>query len=200
VNRSYQNSNMAPIWVLIAINCLIFLATLIRLDTYNLLGLQYSTFSSHPWTIVTSLFTHAGWWHILGNMYMLWFYGSALVQIIGEKKFLALYFIGGLVGNALFLLFMFLSNHDAIGMGASGAIFAIGGALAVVRPRIKVIIFPIPIPMDLWVSVIISAVILGILPAFAYTSIGWQAHLGGVITGLAAGYFFRRRERRRPLW
>ena len=197
-HRSYQNLGTRAIWVLIIANFAVFLATLIAPQAIDLLAVQRTSLVNRPWTVVTSLFVHAGWFHILGNMYMLWFYGDSLERVIGERKFLALYFVGGLIGNATFLL---IAPPMASAIGASGAVFTIGGALAVVRPKLKVMLFPIPIPMDLWVSVIISAIILGILPALSqYTYIGWQAHLGGLVTGLAFGWYFRRWERRRGIY
>lgn len=196
--RSYQNLGTRAIWVLIIANFAVFLATLIAPQAIDLLAIQRTSLMNRPWTVVTSLFVHAGWFHIFGNMYMLWFYGDSLERVIGERKFLALYFVGGLIGNAAFLL---IAPPMASAIGASGAVFTIGGALAVVRPKLKVMLFPLPIPMDLWVSVIISAVILGILPALSqYTYIGWQAHLGGLVTGLAFGWYFRRWERRRGIY
>ena len=78
----------------------------------------------------------------------------------------------------------------SIAVGASGAVFAVGGALAVMRPKLKVFIFPIPLPLNLWIAVIGGLVILSFLPYVA-----WQAHLGGLIVGLIAGYIFRRKER-----
>ncbi|MBM4433010.1 MAG: rhomboid family intramembrane serine protease, partial [Chloroflexi bacterium] len=92
------------------------------------------------------------------------------------------------LGNILYLL---LGSPFIPAVGASGAIFALGGALAMMRPRLPVLVFPIPAPIPLWIAVIGSFVILTFIP-----SVAWQAHLGGLIVGLAAGYFFRRRERR----
>lgn len=189
---SYRNSravNLTPIWVLIAVNFLIFIATIIRPEAVPLLGLQRASLSSQPWTIVSAMFTHASWWHILFNMLALYFYGIWVIGLLGEVKFFIIYFVGGLVGNALFLL---LSNPYSIAVGASGAIFALGGALVVLRPRLKVMIMPFPIPMDLWIAIAIFAVL-----SFQ-AGIAWQAHLGGLITGLVAGYIFRRMARRPP--
>jgi membrane associated rhomboid family serine protease len=92
------------------------------------------------------------------------------------------------VGNVLFLL---LSGPYAAAIGASGAVFALGGVLVVLVPRLKVMIFPIPVPMDLWIAIIIFAV-LSLSPGVA-----WQAHAGGLVTGLAAGYIFKLQARRR---
>jgi membrane associated rhomboid family serine protease len=58
------------------------------------------------------------------------------------------------------------------------------------RPRLRVFIFPIPAPLPLWAAVIGGFLILSFFPGVA-----WQAHLGGLVLGLAAGYFFRKRER-----
>ncbi len=182
---------MTPIWVLIAINFLIFLATTFRPESIELLGIQSSTFTSHPWTIVSAMFAHANISHILFNMLALYFYGMWVLGLLGEVKFLIVYFLGGLAGNALFLL---LSDPYSIAVGASGAIFAIGGTLVVMRPRLKVIIFPIPIPMDLWIAILLLAGL-----SFA-PNVGWQAHLGGLAVGLAAGFYFRMRERRSFKW
>lgn len=204
--RRYQNAATTAVWALIAANVLVYIATSLApggsfgglsnaiVDQF---GISRSTVGTYPWQLVTSLFLHDGIYHILGNMLMLYIYGSYLANIISETRLLPLYFIGGLVGNALFLA---IAPAGAVAVGASGAIFALGGALAVMRPRIKVVLFPIPIPMDLWVYVLISAILLGVVPALSYSNIGWQAHLGGLATGLAAGWYFRRWERSRGIY
>ncbi len=187
--RSNQDVSLTPIWVLLGLNFLFFIATLINRDlVITTLGLQPASFLNEPWTIITNLFVHAGWWHIFANMLTLFFFGSYLLRLVGEGRFLIVYFLGGIVGN---IMFIFLGYSFATAVGASGAIFALGGALAIMRPKLKVIIFPIPIPMDLWIAVIGGFLVVSFLP-----SIAWQAHLGGLALGLLAGYFFRRRERR----
>lgn len=133
---------------------------------------------------------HAGFWHIIANMLTLYFFGNFFSGLVGNKKFLLVYFCGGLLGNIFFIAsaMLGLSSPFSIAVGASGAVFAIGGALAVMRPQLKVFIMFIPIPVPLWVAIIIGFVVIG-------PNIAWQAHLGGLIFGLIAGYFFRRRER-----
>jgi len=59
----------------------------------------------------------------------------------------------------------------------------------VMRPNTKVITFPIPIPMPLWVAILIGFVLVSFYPGVA-----WQAHLGGILYGAAVGYYFHRRE------
>ncbi len=198
--RSYQNLGARAVWTLILANVAVFIATSLTGNNnaiYNAFGISRIDFGSQPWTMLTSLFLHAGFTHILFNMLWLYWYGTALVQLIGEVKFLILYFVGGLVGNALFVLI----EPFGLAIGASGAVLALGGALAVMRPKMKIVLFPIPIPMDLWVYVLIGSAFLGVLiPAISGGSgIGWQAHLGGLVTGLAFGWYFRQWERRRGI-
>jgi membrane associated rhomboid family serine protease len=117
----------------------------------------------------------------------LYFLGSFLIRAAGEKSFLAVFFLGGLVGNALYVL---RGPQYVTGIGASGGIFALAGALAVMVPRLPVIIFPIPIPMPLWVATIIL-----VLLSFFSSGIAWQAHLGGALLGLVAGLIIKKRRR-----
>jgi membrane associated rhomboid family serine protease len=90
----------------------------------------------------------------------------------------------------LIALYTPFGESISIVVGASGAVFAMGGVLAVMRPKIRVIIFPIPVPIPLWFAVIGGFLIISVFPGIA-----WQAHLGGLAWGLAIGYFFKKRER-----
>lgn len=172
--------------MLIAANCLLFIAAAIAPKLLLLLGLQPVGLLTRPWTIVTNLFVHSGLWHITANMLTLYFFGRYLSRLIGEGKFLIVYFGGGILGNILFIL---LAPPFSIAVGASGAIFALGGILAVMRPKLMVFVFPIPVPIPLWVAVIGGFFIIALFPHIA-----WQAHLGGLIFGLTAGYFLRKRH------
>ena len=194
--RNPRSVNLTPLWVLISVNVLIFVATSIASGSFlglsqtviQQVGISRITFTSQPWTIVSAMFVHDGIYHILFNMIALYFYGMYVLTLVGEARFFLVYFIGGLIGNALFLL---LAGPYSVAVGASGAIFALGGTLVMLAPRLKVIIFPIPIPMDLWIAIILFALI-SLSPGVA-----WQAHAGGLITGLAAGYIFKLQTRRR---
>jgi membrane associated rhomboid family serine protease len=108
--------------------------------------------------------------------------------LVGENKFLIVYFLGGILGNAFYML---LGNPYAIVIGASGAVFAVGGALTVLRPNLRVLVLPIPVPLPLWIAVIGGFFVISLVPYVA-----WQAHLGGLLFGLLAGYFFRKKRRR----
>lgn len=185
--RSYPSFNLGPILVLIILNFLLFIITMIVPKLVFFLGLQPAGFLSRPWTILTSMFVHGGFWHIFANMLTLYFFGSYLSRLVGSGKFLIVYFAGGILGGILFLL---LAPPLSIAVGASGAVFALAGALVLMRPKLPVFIFPIPAPIPLWIAVIGGFLILSFLPYIA-----WQAHLGGLVFGLIAGYIFRKRER-----
>lgn len=189
--RSNQGLNLGPVGFLIVTNLILYIATSIRPVLFiSTFGLHPAGFWAGPWTIVTNLFIHSPFpslWHILANMMTLYFFGSYLIRLIGERNFLIVYFLGGIVGN---IFYMFLGPPFSIAIGASGAIFAVAGALTVLRPKLRVFIIPIPVPVPLWVAVIGGGLLMSFLPYVA-----WQAHLGGLVFGLAAAYFYRRRRR-----
>jgi len=188
---AYRASRPIAVWTLIAINLLLFIATLINRDLILFLGFQPISLLARPWTIVTNLFIHSGVWHIFANMITLYFFGSFLSRLIGTPKFLIIYFSGGILGNILF--FLLPPSPLSIAIGASGAVFALGGVLAILMPRLRVFVFPIPVPLPLWIAVIGGFVILSIFAPLL--GIAWQAHLGGLVLGLVAGYILRRRAR-----
>lgn len=176
-----------PIWVIMIVSLLVFVATIVNKQLILFIGMQPVLFLDRPWTIVTNLFAHGSIWHLLFNMLTLYFFGSYLIRLTGVKTFLIIYFLGGILGNAFYLL---LASPFNIVIGASGAIFALGGALTVLVPKLKVIVFPVPVPLPLWVAIIGIFLILTFLPAIA-----WQAHLGGLVFGLLAGLILRRKRR-----
>jgi len=190
--RSSRSDNIVPILAIIVLCFLVYIATeaAARLMGYNLiqlLGLQTASFLAQPWTILTNLFVHGGIWHLVFNMLTLYFFGTFLIRLIGIRDFLIIYFGGGILGNVFFML---LGSPFAIVIGASGAIFALGGALTVLTPRLRVYVFPIPAPIPLWAAVLGVFVIMSFVPGIA-----WQGHLGGLVFGLIYGLVLRRRIR-----
>jgi membrane associated rhomboid family serine protease len=189
--RRYPGSTLGIVEYLIITNLVLYIAVSINSGLVDLLGFLPSAFLQHPWTIITSLFIHAPFpniGHILGNMITLYFFGNFLVGLVRERTFLLVYFLGGIIGN---IFYAFVLSSGVTVIGASGAIFAVGGALAVLRPRWTVYVFPIPAPIPLWVAVIGGFVLMSFI-----SFVAWQAHLGGLAFGLVMGYIFRRRERR----
>ncbi len=187
VYRNYRRFDLTPVWVLMGISLLLFIITSIARDLILSLGLIPVIIGDRPWTIITSIFLHGNIWHLLFNMITLYFFGRYLCVLLGAGKFLTVFFIGGILGNILYLL---LGEPFSVAIGASGAVFALGGVLAVMRPKLRVFVFPIPAPLPLWTAVIGGCLVISFFP-----NVAWQAHLGGLTSGLAIGYFFRKRER-----
>jgi membrane associated rhomboid family serine protease len=189
-----RRQGINPLWVIIGVTVIIFITTLINREViYLRFGLIPALIGESPWTVFTYIFVHAGWYHIFFNMFTLYFFGTFVKSLLGETVFLVTYFIGGMVGGLFFLAFSIFTDNTFVTMvGASGAVYALGGLLMVMRPNTKVITFPIPIPMPLWVAILIGFVLISFFPGVA-----WQAHLGGLLFGAAVGYYYRRREFRR---
>jgi len=200
---NYGGFILNPVLVLIVINFVFWIATMISAEsrypfgesgiiitdkfTYYL-GLIPYYFTSRPWTIVTNMFIHLEFWHILGNMLVLYFFGRVIYRLVGTNKFLLVYFIGGIAGNLLYLV---LGESLSVAIGASGAVYAIAGALVVINPNARVLLWFF-IPMPLWVVVLLFFVLWSFIPGLG---IAWQAHIGGLVVGLIAGYFFRKKLR-----
>ena len=185
-----------PILIIIALNLGIFFAVQLSSGLVYDIGLYSPAkdFFQHPWGIVTSIFTHEGFFHLFANMITLFFFGSFLHRLVGTGRLLTVYLGGGILGSIFFVLLGTLlhPNSPSLAIGASGAVFALGGALAIMQPNLRVFIFPIPAPLPLWIAVIGGFVLLSFLP-----NIAWEAHLGGMLFGLGAGYLFRGRRRYR---
>ncbi|HEV2148867.1 MAG TPA: rhomboid family intramembrane serine protease [Longimicrobiaceae bacterium] len=142
------------------------------------LGLVPAEVWRRPWTIVTYMFVHAGFLHLLFNMLGLFFFGPPLEERWGGREFLKFYFIAGL-GAALL---SFITPHALI-VGASGAIYGILMAYALYWPDNPVYIWGIfPVKVKWLVTGIVAITVLGALSS-GKSGIAYLAHLGGLATG-----------------
>jgi len=152
-----------------------------------------STLLTRPWTVLTSIFVHGGFLHMLVNTMVLFFFGPALELRIGRKKFLYLFFGAGALAAISQVLIMQL---DTVVVGASGAILGVLGTLTVLAPRLPVLLFFF-IPMPLWMVTLgfgaLSAILVILAPG---GSIANMAHLTGILVGLGYGYKLREDERK----
>lgn len=146
----------------------------------NDLGAPYE-----PWRMVTSMFLHStGFFlHILLNMYTLFIFGQVLETLLGRGRFLSLYLISGFGGS---VAVMYLAGSQTGVVGASGAIFGLLGAFLVIQRKLG------GDSTQLLVLLGINLVI-GFLPGM---SISWQAHVGGLVTGVVIGLIFANTRRR----
>ena len=180
--------------ILIGLNVAVFVVNLVLDDRlFKLFAMQGGAVAleGEQYRLITSAFLHSGLTHLAFNMLALWFVGGAVEPRLGRWRYLTVYLLSALGGSVLSYV---VDSPLQVSVGASGAVFALGGVLTMMRPGLRVFVFPIPVPLPLWVAVIGGFLILSIPSLFP--NIAWQAHLGGVIFGLIAGYFFRRRERR----
>jgi membrane associated rhomboid family serine protease len=169
---------------LIIINVIVFAAQLLldsSLDITDLFALYpYNSGFFKPYQLVTHMFSHGGFLHIIFNMYALWMFGSVLEKVWGPKRFLIFYLICGLAAGFTQL---FLSDSPAI--GASGAIMGLLAGFAYLFPNTEFFIIPFPFPIKAKYMVAIYAAIDlfgGVNPGKS-DNIAHYAHLGGLIMG-----------------
>lgn len=124
--------------------------------------------------LLTSMFLHQAFLHIAMNMLGLWFLGPPLEAALGRLRFVALYLVSGLAGGAVTFL---VAAPQQASLGASGAIFGLFGATAVLMRRLRYDMRPI-------------LILLGINLVFTFTwsNIAWEAHVGGLVAGVALAY------------
>ncbi|MBI2579053.1 MAG: rhomboid family intramembrane serine protease [Candidatus Aenigmarchaeota archaeon] len=139
---------------------------------------------SRPWTLLTAVFLHADLLHLGYNMIALFFFGAILESIVGARIFLLLFFIAGL--DASFASLFFYEQS----LGASGAVYGLIGALAVLRPKLTAFALGVPMPMIVVAGVYL---ILDILGVFYPTNIANAAHIAGLFVGALAGLLLRRK-------
>jgi len=136
-----------------------------------------------PWRFLTSIFLHASISHILFNLFALVLFGLILEKVIGSGKFLIVFFVSGILANLIAVNF-----YDS-SLGASGAIYGILGCLTILRPRMTVWVYNLPMPMFLAAVVWVGAGVLGV---FNPSTTGDIAHLSGIAVGFLFGARFRK--------
>jgi membrane associated rhomboid family serine protease len=126
--------------------------------------------------LLTSVFLHGSFLHIMFNMYVLYVLGPPLERLLGHVRFLLLFLIAGLGGSVASFSF---SAVNTVSVGASGAIFGLMGALVVAGRHMRA---------DITQVLVLIAINVAI--GFIAPGIDWRAHLGGLITGAAVAFVF----------
>lgn len=194
-------------YILIAINVLVFLYEIqLTQGQLNQFFMEFGVvpqelFSGEDrYTLLTNMFLHGGWMHLIGNMMFLWVFGDNIEAIIGQLPFLAFYLIGGVIASLVHAGVEMSSMIPAV--GASGAIAAVMGAYLVMFPKsqIKMIFlvmfrsFKIPALLFLgfW---IVQQLISGFTSLSALgeqAGVAWWAHIGGFVFGAVVGYCLKK--------
>jgi membrane associated rhomboid family serine protease len=209
--RDTQPSYSKPIVtvVLIVINILVFLFEF-SLDSYSrnafiaAFGLVPDRF--HFTNVLTSMFLHGGWMHVLGNMWFLWIFGDNIEDILGHGKYLLFYLLCG-IGAAMTQVY-FSPDSRVPMVGASGAIAGVMGAYMMKFPhsRINTLIFLAffitTVEVPAWVMLIywfFIQLISGV-GSVGYSQVSqggtaFLAHVGGFLAGIGLVYLMRPKER-----
>jgi len=211
--RDSQPSYSTPVVTagLIVVNVLVFLHQ-VSLDDFSLnhfirsYGIVPARFE-FP-TLVTSMFLHGGWLHLIGNMWFLWIYGDNVEDILGGLRYLAFYLLCGVAAGLTHVLTNASSPVPTI--GASGAVAGVMGAYMVKFPHSRIVTL-IPI-FFLLTTVEMPAVLIlvywfliqifsGMAAAGQMAStqggVAWFAHVGGFVAGMVLISLMRTRERYR---
>jgi len=168
------------------------LSIIFPVQMFHFFALNPRLFLEMPWQLITSIFLHLEFWHFFVNSFVLLFFGNELERLLGERGYLKVFLISGLAGNFGYILYSHAMGSFVPALGASGAIFGVMGCLAIIAPRMKIIIFPIPFPINIRIALLIFALYdftMLFLSAWhvIYSSVAYIAHLTGLLAGLYIG-------------
>lgn len=173
--------------LILATCTILFFLSIIFRPIENYLALHPLLVLYMPWQMVTSIFLHTAFDHYLVNMMVLFFFGNELERRVGSKNFLKIFLLSGLAGNFAYLVYAYTTGNLFPALGASGAIFGVMGALAILAPEIRVLLFFI-IPVDIRTAILLFAAWdIIMLPYSLQTGIAHIAHLAGLLVGLYYG-------------
>ncbi len=193
---------------LIAVNVLAFLLELAGGDPFinRWSVVPADILAGRGWiTILTAMFLHAGWLHILGNMLFFWVFGPEIEDVMGPVRYLLFYLLGGVVAGLAQILIDPTSTVP--NLGASGAIAAVMGAFLITYPRdqirtvflfgwfARVTFVPAILLVGFWfLTQLFSEV--GALAEVQSGGVAYMAHIGGFAFGAILSRFFETRRRR----
>ena len=204
--------------VLIAVNVVIFLFEVMLGTTANMITQTFGIVPARltgewqdpfvPLTLISSMYLHGGWAHLLGNMWYLWIFGDNVEDRMGRGRFFIFYTLCGLVAGLLQVLAAPQSVIPII--GASGAIAGVLGAYLLLYPRARVstlvpsfyfyrvIWLPAIIVLGGWFLIQLLNGLISIGVVMQTGGVAWWAHIGGFVAGMGLMPVFRRQDARRP--
>ena len=145
---------------------------------------DWRTLLWHPWAPITHMFLHEGFWHVLSNILFLYLLGTIVGDLVGDRRVLPVYLLGGLAGGVLFLISKFFLHYlSPYALGASGAVMALAGAAVTLAPDYRVMLLLLgEVRLKYIVLVMVLLDLLGI--ANMDNTGGHLAHIGGFLTGI----------------
>jgi membrane associated rhomboid family serine protease len=183
-------------WLIVTANVIVFLYTEnvpMQLGLYAAYGMLPCEVAAGNATevpkLLSSLFLHSGWVHLVGNMWFLLVFGDAVEDRVGRGRFLGLYLGAGAAAGLFQVLIAPAINVPVI--GSSGSISAVLGAYILLHPKARVvtllpILVPLRLPAFLFIGIWLGSQILGAVTSLAgaASAIAWGCHLGGFLAGL----------------
>lgn len=187
--------------LIILVNCFVFVRELMGGETFVTMwsAIPAQIFSGHHWvTILTAMFMHASWSHIIGNMIFLWAFAPEIEDAMGPGRYFVFYIVGGLVAM---LAQVGADTHSTIpNLGASGAIAAVMGAFLVTYPRdriravlfllvfVRITFIPAAFLIGFWfLTQLFNA---GSVAQVQTGGVAYLAHIGGFIFGAVTARLF----------
>jgi membrane associated rhomboid family serine protease len=184
-------------WALIAVNVIIFLFEIGSDDSAKAI---LASFAANPaaithdvqvtgpvppeLTLLTSMFLHGGWGHLLGNMIYLWVFGDDIEEALGPLRFLIFYLLCGIIAALVFVAFNMHSTTPLI--GASGAISGVLAAYLLLRPCARVTVFILRVVVRVrayWVIGAWALLQIFLLAQHSDDGVAYLAHVGGLAAG-----------------
>ncbi len=194
--------------LIIAANVLVFVMELTGGDAFIL---RWSLVPAdilagrHLETILTSMFLHEGWEHIIGNMVFFWAFGPEIEDVMGTGRYLVFYLLGGLA--ATFAQVIVDPTSTIPNLGASGAIAAVMGAFLVTYPRdqirtvvlfgwfARVTFIPAALLVGMWIGTQFFSELGALMTTDTGGGVAYMAHIGGFVFGMLAARLFESQGR-----
>jgi len=190
---------------IIAVNAVVFVLELLGGDDFvtRWSVIPADVVAGHGWiTILTAMFMHGSWSHIFGNMVFLWAFGPEVEDLMGPRRYLPFYLLGGLAATLAQVATG--PNSTVPNLGASGAIAAVMGAFLVTYPRDRIrsllVIFVfvrvayVPAALLIGVWILTQFLSLGAVAQEPTGGVAYAAHVGGFIFGAVTARLFERRQ------
>jgi membrane associated rhomboid family serine protease len=188
---------------IIAINVFVFVLELLGGDAFvqQWSVVPATIVAGQRWvTILTAMFMHGGWMHIIGNMVFLWAFGPEIEDAMGPLRYLAFYLLGGVV--AFLAQVAAMSSSTVPNLGASGAIAAVMGGFIITYPRdqirtllligwfVDVTLIPAAVLIGIWFLIQLFSQVGSVVAAQSGGGVAYMAHVGGFIFGAITARFF----------
>jgi len=188
---------------IIAVNALVFVLELAGGDAFVNRWMEVPAdivSGRHLITLLTAMFMHAGWMHIIGNMVFFWAFGPEIEDAMGPLRYLAFYLLSGLAAAAAQIA---LAPHSTVpNLGASGAIAGVMGAFLITYPRdrirtvlligwfVRITQIPAALLIGLWFLIQLVSQIGSVANVQTGGGVAYMAHVGGFVFGAATARLF----------